>query len=94
MRESVELGYARTVHAAQGLTVDRSLLLVDGPVDGRAVYVGLTRGQLSNDAYVAVDDKLHTARDVLEQAVAADWADRPAIDVRAELHHDLRVRRS
>jgi hypothetical protein len=53
------------------------------------VYVGLTRGQLSNDAYVAVNDRMHTARDVLEQAVAADWADRPAIDVRAELHHQL-----
>jgi hypothetical protein len=77
------------VHAAQGLTVNHSLLLVDGPVDGRALYVGMTRGQLDNHAYVAIDDKMHTARDVLEQAVAADWADRPAIDVRAELHHNL-----
>ncbi len=84
VRASVELGYAHTVHGAQGATVDRCLLLVDGPIDGRAVYVGLTRGRNENHAYVAVDAH-HTARDALEPAIAADWADRPAIDVRAEL---------
>ncbi|MDT5256110.1 MAG: UvrD-like helicase C-terminal domain, partial [Mycobacterium sp.] len=40
----VELGYAQTVHGAQGATVDHSLLIVDGPIDGRALYVGMTRG--------------------------------------------------
>ena len=86
VRASVELGYAHTVHGAQGITVDRSLLLVDGPVDGRAIYVGLTRGRIENHAYVAADAH-HAARDILEPAVVSDWADRPAIDVRAELSH-------
>jgi hypothetical protein len=82
---SVELGYAQTVHAVQGITVDRCLLVVDGPVDGRAVYVGLTRGRHANHAYVTVDGN-HTARDTLERALAGDWTDRPASAVRAELH--------
>jgi conjugative relaxase-like TrwC/TraI family protein len=83
---SVELGYAQTVHAAQGVTVDRCLLVIDGPVDGRAVYVGLTRGRDANHAYVAVEGN-HAARDTLERALAGDWTDRPAIAVRADLHH-------
>lgn len=90
---AVELGYAHTVHGAQGITVDRSLLLVDGPIDGRALYVGMTRGRHHNHAYVTVDAH-HTARDVLEPTVVADWADRPAIDVRAELHPNAAGRRS
>ena len=81
---SVELGYAQTVHGAQGATVDHSLSIVDGPIDGRALYVGLTRGIESNHVYVAVDGN-HTGRDILDAAIVADWTDTPAIDIRAEL---------
>jgi conjugative relaxase-like TrwC/TraI family protein len=82
---SVELGYAQTVHAAQGVTVDRCLLVVDGPIGGRALYVGMTRGRHSNRVYVSVD-RNRTARDILEAALVADWSDTAAIAVRAELH--------
>ena len=81
---SVELGYAQTVHGAQGATVDHCLLIVDGPIDGRALYVGMTRGADSNHVYVAVDAN-HTARDILDAAINADWTDTPAIEIRAEL---------
>ena len=79
----VELGYAQTVHAAQGATVDHCLLVVDGPIDGRALYVGMTRGADSNHVYVAVEAN-QAGRDVLDAALVADWTDVPAIEVRAE----------
>ena len=79
----VELGYAQTVHAAQGATVDHCLLVVDGPIDGRALYVGMTRGADSNHVYVAVEAN-QVGRDVLDAALVADWTDVPAIEVRAE----------
>jgi hypothetical protein len=46
------LAYAVTVHKAQGLTVDRGILLVDETTRAEAAYVGMTRGRLSNHAYV------------------------------------------
>ena len=43
----MHLGYASTVYGAQGETTDRSIV---GPgVDAAGLYVGLTRGQLSNN---------------------------------------------
>jgi hypothetical protein len=43
----MHLGYASTVYGAQGETTDRSLV---GPrVDAAGLYVGLTRGRLSNN---------------------------------------------
>jgi hypothetical protein len=84
-RRSVELGYAQTIHGAQGRTVDHSLLLADTPLDGRGFYVALTRGRQSNHVYVSAEPS-HDAREQLERAVAADWADRPALDIHADLH--------
>jgi conjugative relaxase-like TrwC/TraI family protein len=43
VKEHVELAYAETSHANQGRTVDRSLLLLDGPTDVAGVYVPLSR---------------------------------------------------
>ena len=60
----VELGYAQTAHGAQGRTVDRSLTLIDGPVDARGIYVPMTRGRDNNTAYVAVEPG-QPSRDVL-----------------------------
>ena len=74
----VELGYAQTAHGAQGRTVDRSLTLIDGPVDARGVYVPMTRGRENNTAYIAVEPG-ESARDVLAAALNRDWIDRPAI---------------
>ncbi|MFF0142684.1 MobF family relaxase [Streptomyces sp. NPDC005227] len=48
----VELGYASTVHGAQGRTVGPCHSLVDEQTTREALYVSLTRGQDGNWAYV------------------------------------------
>ncbi|MFD0997438.1 ATP-binding domain-containing protein [Pseudoclavibacter chungangensis] len=55
--EEVELGYASTVHRAQGMTVDTVHALIDPLKAARELlYVALTRGRLSNHAYVIQPD--------------------------------------
>lgn len=54
--DHVRLSYALTVHKAQGLTVDRSILLADRRLSGEMAYVGLTRGRHENIACVVVED--------------------------------------
>jgi conjugative relaxase-like TrwC/TraI family protein len=86
VRDCVELAYAETSHAAQGRTVDRAFLLLDGPTDTRGVYVPMTRGRLSNEAFVVLDGD-QTTRDVLAQALSRHWIDEPAVARRAELQN-------
>lgn len=80
----MELAYAETSHANQGRTVDRSLLLLDGPTDVAGVYVPMTRGRLSNEAFVVVRGE-QTPVDVLGEAMSRHWIDDPAVLRRAEL---------
>jgi hypothetical protein len=82
--EHVELGYAQTSHAAQGRTVDRSILVLDQPSDVRGIYVPLTRGRHHNDAYITTTGE-ETARDVFTESIARSWIDRPAIVRQADL---------
>ncbi len=89
--EHVELAYAQTSHANQGRTVDRSFLLLDGPGDTRGVYVPMTRGRHSNEAFVVVEGD-ETAQDVMAEALARSWIDEPAIARRAELQQSATVR--
>lgn len=83
--ESTELGYATTVHAAQGVSVDAMHGLATGEESRQQVYTMLTRGRLSNDIYLEVvgDGDLHnvirpenvtppTATDILEGILARD----------------------
>ncbi|MEV5068710.1 AAA family ATPase [Microbacterium sp. LMI12-1-1.1] len=49
-REHLQLAYASTVHGVQGDTADASVVGPD--VDAAGLYVGLTRGRLSNIAIV------------------------------------------
>lgn len=60
--EHVELGYAVTSYRAQGVTTDTAHVLVDASMTRENLYVSMTRGRASNQAYVAVDrpDALHT----------------------------------
>ncbi|AEA22317.1 TrwC relaxase [Pseudonocardia dioxanivorans CB1190] len=48
----IALGYASTVHAAQGATVDTSHTVVTGQTGPAALYVGMSRGRASNTAHV------------------------------------------
>jgi hypothetical protein len=50
--EHLALGYATTVHAAQGLTVDTCHTVVTQTTAAEAVYVGMTRGRQANTAHV------------------------------------------
>jgi len=84
LAEHVELGYAQTSHAAQGRTVDRSILVLDGPTDVRGMYVPLTRGRHHNDAYITTTGE-QTAVDVFADSIARSWIDRPALARQAEL---------
>ncbi len=56
VRDEVALAYAVTIHKAQGLTVDRSILLVDERTTAEGLYVGMTRGRSSNVALAICDD--------------------------------------
>lgn len=51
----VQLGYAATVHRAQGVTVDVTRAVVGPETDRRGLYVALTRGKKQNHLYVAED---------------------------------------
>jgi conjugative relaxase-like TrwC/TraI family protein len=48
-------GYAATVHKAQGLTVDTTLVYGLGPITKEHGYVALSRGRISNHLYLAED---------------------------------------
>lgn len=54
----VELGYATTVHRAQGMTVDTSHVLVDTAMCRESLYVAMSRGRQDNRAYVVTDEAL------------------------------------
>jgi len=81
----VDLGYARTVHAAQGLTAEAAHTVATGAESRQLLYVAMTRGRVSNQLYVQTvgDGDPHTmitpehllpptAVDVLNRMVAYD----------------------
>ena len=47
-RPPVELGWASTIHAAQGRTVDHGVLFLDDYTSAEGLYVGVTRGRQQN----------------------------------------------
>jgi conjugative relaxase-like TrwC/TraI family protein len=51
LADHANLGYATTVHAAQGRTVGTAHVLVDGLADRQGLYVAMSRGRGSNYAY-------------------------------------------
>lgn len=53
-----ELGYASTIHRAQGITVDVSRTVVDEATNRRGLYVALSRGRAENHAYAVTDSPL------------------------------------
>ncbi|MHA6512796.1 MobF family relaxase [Tessaracoccus sp. Z1128] len=90
--QSVELGYAVTVHGAQGITVDTTHTVLTGAETRQQLYVAMSRGRRSNHAYVEVVDgggensPIHpttlrpvTAGDILESILARDGSSRSVI---------------
>jgi hypothetical protein len=50
-------GYAVTVHKAQGLTVDTTLIYGLGPLTREHAYVAVSRGRKANHIYIADDSE-------------------------------------
>ena len=75
-REHVTLGYASTVHTAQGSTADTAHLVVTGTETREVLYVGLTRGRTANHVYAVVagdgDPDRQTEPDVLVPPTAVE----------------------
>lgn len=55
---NVHLGYASTIHRAQGSTVDTTHAVVDASVDRAGLYVAMTRGRHENRAYAVCEPAL------------------------------------
>ena len=62
IRTSTGLGYATTIHAAQGVTADTMHGLVTGQESRQQPYTMLRRGRAANHLYLQVvgDGDLHT----------------------------------
>lgn len=81
--DKVELGYASTTHAVQGRTVRRCFTLVDENSTRAGVYVGMSRAQLENLAYVVVEaetDKLTEESPTNRFGVLADVLGRDDVE--------------
>jgi hypothetical protein len=85
VRTATELGYAATVHTAQGVTADTLHGVVTGQESRQQLYTMLTRGRAANRVYVCLvgdgdphaviqPDSLYprTATELLEQILARD----------------------
>ena len=48
----VDYGYAMTGHKAQGVTTDRTFVIVDGTTDREWAYVAMSRGRQTNTLYL------------------------------------------
>lgn len=96
VQDHVVLGYAGTVHAAQGVTVDTCHGVTDGSMSLEAQYVAMTRGKQGNTMHVATyaegGDKstgeVHEDGRRDATAVLADAFERDAADERAALSQD------
>jgi conjugative relaxase-like TrwC/TraI family protein len=91
VRDFVELGYATTIHAAQGITADTMHGLITGNEPRQQLYTMCTRGRLSNHIYLQLvgDGDPHTlirpdtirpctATELLEHILARDETPRSA----------------
>ena len=93
-----ELGYACTVHGAQGITADSCHTVAGGEENRQLFYVAMTRGRAANHVYLvtAGDGDQHnvirpeslfppTATDILTGILARDEAQRSASSLTREL---------
>jgi DNA primase catalytic core len=98
VRTRVQLGYAATVHGAQGITADTCYTVATGDESRQLLYVAMTRGRHANHVYLttAGDGDPHsvitrdallppTAGDILARVLARDASPRSASSQRREL---------
>ena len=84
--EHVDLAYARTGMGGQGRTVKGGVLFADRATDLRNLYVPMTRGTETNEAFLATVGE-ETALDVFVRSMTTDWIDQPAHTRRHELNN-------
>jgi conjugative relaxase-like TrwC/TraI family protein len=100
---ATQLGYATTVHTAQGVTVDTMHGLASGSEDRQLLYTMLTRGRAANHLYLSVvgdgdphailrpeNIRVSTATELLEQILARDATAASATTLQRE-QYDLAV---
>ncbi|PVE15254.1 MobF family relaxase, partial [Arthrobacter sp. Bz4] len=75
LHEHGQLGYAATVHRAQGATVDTAHAIVDEATDRAGAYVAATRGRETNRLYVGLGDDNDQAvtRDSVLSMITANY---------------------
>lgn len=78
VESATELGYASTVHRAQGRTVDVARALAGTATSREGLYVAMTRGRRSNELFVATDEQ--SREQVLARITSADRRDVAARD--------------
>ena len=84
--EHVDLAYASTGMGGQGRTVKAGILFADRPTDIRNLYVSMSRGTETNEAFLVTTGE-ETALDVFVRDMTTDWIDRPALSRQAELNN-------
>ncbi|CAL8977835.1 ATP-dependent RecD-like DNA helicase [Propionicimonas sp. T2.31MG-18] len=102
--ESVELGYATTIHGAQGVTADTCHGLLTGEESRQQAYTMLTRGRHTNHAWIqATGTETHlaplaqellepaTATSILETVIARDDAPASATTLLAQADQPARL---
>ncbi|ABL81094.1 DNA primase catalytic core, N-terminal domain [Nocardioides sp. JS614] len=95
--QHVHLGYATTVHGAQGMTADTAHLVAAGEETRQTLYVGISRGRQANHIYLdtgydgdphsLIDPKAlrpPTAIDILAEILERDGSDRSATTTQRE----------
>ena len=100
--EHVDLGYATTVHGAQGVTADTSHTVATGEENRQLLYVSMTRGRHENHVYLATastgeehtavhPDTLHplTAIDILTKVLDRDASPVSVNTARHDLAHPI-----
>ena len=96
---NVELGYACTVHGAQGITADTCHTVASGDEARQLFYVAMTRGRAANHVYLvtASDGDPHniirpqalfppTAADLLTDVLRRDQAQQSATSIHRQSH--------
>ncbi|MGV8848776.1 MAG: ATP-dependent DNA helicase, partial [Propionibacteriaceae bacterium] len=101
---SVELGYATTIHAAQGVTADTCHGLLTGDESRQVAYTMLSRGRIANHAWIQVSDidphtapaaqpllQPFTATQLLEAVIARDDAPVSVTTLRLQADDPVRL---
>ncbi len=78
-QQSATLGYATTIYAAQGRTVDAAFALVTPDMNREALYVAATRGRQENRLHVVTGPE-HSDRQAAPETVLAQALSTPAAE--------------